>query len=68
MKIITLSLQQGVGARPTPIVAKGDAVKRGQVIAEAIPEKLCVPLHTSVTGVVRESTADYIVIEQSNRN
>lgn len=65
MKIVSLSLQQGVGARPTPIVAKGDAVKRGQVIAEAIPDKLCVPLHTSVTGVVREITDDFIVIEQT---
>lgn len=64
--LIRHSLRQGIGAPPTPIVKEGDTVKRGQLIAENDPEKLSVPLHASVTGVIKEVTEEEIVIEQTS--
>ncbi|NLY09014.1 MAG: proline reductase-associated electron transfer protein PrdC [Tissierellia bacterium] len=61
-------LKQGVGAPPSPVVKAGDMVKRGQVIAEADLTKLCVPLHASVNGVVKEVTETHIIVEQSDDN
>lgn len=59
-------LKQGVGAPPTVSVNKGDAVKRGEVIADCDPEKLSVPLHTSVTGKVIDVQDDFILVEQTD--
>lgn len=59
-------LKQGVGAPPVTCVKKGDEVKRGQVIADYEPEKLSVPLHTSVTGKVVDVQEDYIIVEQTD--
>ena len=56
-------LKQGVGAPPVTCVKKGDKVKRGQVIADYEPEKLSVPLHTSVSGTVTDVQEDYIIVE-----
>ncbi len=43
---------QNVGAAPRPVVKKGDAVKKGQVIAE--PQGfISVPLHAPTSGIVQ---------------
>ena len=59
-------LKQGVGVPPTVCVKKGDAVKRGEVIADYDPEKLSVPLHASVTGKVIDVQEDFILVEQTD--
>lgn len=60
-----LKIAQAIGAPPTVTVKVGDLVKRGQVIAEAVPEKLSVPLHASVTGEVVDINDTFVVIEQT---
>ncbi|WP_408631301.1 proline reductase-associated electron transfer protein PrdC [Marinisporobacter balticus] len=54
-------LKQHVGAPCVPIVHEGDAVKRGQCIAE--PSGLGAKLHTSVTGKVAKITETEIIID-----
>ncbi len=66
MKLFKYNLKQGVGAPPSPVVKVGDEVKRGQVIADFDPEKLCVPIHASVNGKVHEVTDAYIKIEKTD--
>lgn len=65
-KLIREQIRQGIGAPPTPIVKEGDTVTRGQVIAQNDPEKLSVPLHASVTGVVAKVTEEEIIIDQTS--
>ncbi len=49
---LVVPLAQNLGAAPKPLVKKGDAVKRGQVIAE--PQGfVSVPLHAPTSGVVQ---------------
>lgn len=60
-------LKQNIGAPPTPVVKVGDSVKRGQVIAEAKPDALSVPLHSSVTGKVRSVDEFAIEIERTRK-
>ena len=49
-KQVVIPMQQHIGAPCTPLVAVGDAVKRGQKIGDG--EGLCVPVHASVSGRV----------------
>lgn len=66
---MTLMLfRQGIGAPPAPVVKEGDTVKRGQVIAEAIPDALSVSLHAPVSGKVVELTEELIRIEPSEES
>ncbi len=60
-KSVKIMLSQSIGAPSVACVTKGDKVHMGDVIANA-PEKLGVPLHSSVDGVVKEVTDKYIVI------
>lgn len=64
-KLYKTGIRQGIGAPPIPVVKEGDAVKRGQVICEEIADKLSVPLHSPVTGVIREVTDQYVLIEET---
>jgi electron transport complex protein RnfC len=50
---LTVALQQHIGAPAKPAVAKGDAVKRGQVVGEA-GGFVSVPYHSPVSGKVVE--------------
>jgi Na+-translocating ferredoxin:NAD+ oxidoreductase RnfC subunit len=60
---VRIPLQQHTGAPSVPIVKKGSAVQRGDLIA-SIPEgKLGADVHASVSGRVAEVTAQYITIE-----
>ncbi|MCK4835636.1 MAG: RnfABCDGE type electron transport complex subunit C, partial [Candidatus Aminicenantes bacterium] len=49
---VIIPLRQHIGAPLKPVVAKGDRVKTGQVIAEA-EAFVSAPVHSSVTGTVK---------------
>lgn len=55
-------LKQGIGAGAQAAVTLGERVKRGQEIGRMIPDKLSVPIHSSVAGEVTEVTEDYVMI------
>ncbi|MGC4018300.1 MAG: proline reductase-associated electron transfer protein PrdC [Muricomes sp.] len=55
-------LSQSIGAPSEPIVARGDKVQRGQMIAKCQEGKLGANLHASVTGKVSDVTDTCIVI------
>lgn len=61
--ILTLLLKQHIGAPDAASVAVGDTVTRGQRIAQC--QGLGAVLHSPVTGIVREVTAQHIRIEQT---
>lgn len=48
---VVIPMVQHIGAPCVPLVQVGDRVKRGQKIGDG--EGLCVPVHASVSGVVR---------------
>jgi Na+-translocating ferredoxin:NAD+ oxidoreductase RnfC subunit len=60
---VTLELRQQIGAAAEPGVRVGDRVALGDVVAEPPAAALGARLHASIAGVVREVTADAIVIE-----
>lgn len=47
----TVAIQQNIGAPPKPVVAKGDAVKKGQLIAEP-GGFVSAPVHAPTSGTV----------------
>ena len=49
--MVTIPMQQHIGAPCTPLVKKGNYVRRGQKIGDGAG--LCVPVHASVSGCVR---------------
>lgn len=60
--IVTLKLQQHVGAPSQPVIEQGQFVERGQLVA-AIPAKaLGANIHASIAGIVTEITANHITI------
>ncbi|PKK39762.1 Electron transport complex protein RnfC [Clostridiaceae bacterium JG1575] len=63
-----LALKNGIGAPSVPVVAPNDPVQRGQMIARYVPEALSVSLHSPVTGVVEEVTAEAVVIRGEKRS
>ena len=50
-KSVVIPMLQHIGAPCSPLVKVGDRVKKGQKIGDG--EGLCVPVHASVSGVVR---------------
>jgi len=46
-------LQQHIGAPLTPVVAVGDSVKVGDLIADNTEAKITAPLHSSISGTVK---------------
>ncbi|MCP4119099.1 MAG: electron transport complex protein RnfC [Desulfobacteraceae bacterium] len=60
---VTLLLGQHIGAPAMPVVAEGDSVTAGDLVAE-IPEKaLGARIHASITGVVTKVTKDAVTIK-----
>ncbi|MDR2659037.1 MAG: electron transport complex subunit RsxC [Spirochaetaceae bacterium] len=54
-KQVVIPVNQHLGAPNKAIVAVGDAVKRGQVIADAAsPGPMTVPVHASIAGIVKK--------------
>ena len=59
---VKLKLSQSIGAPSVACVKPGDKVKAGDVVANA-PEKLGVPIHASIDGVVSEVNDKFVVIK-----
>jgi electron transport complex protein RnfC len=54
-KQVVIPINQHLGAPNKALVAVGDAVKRGQVIADgAAPGPMTVPVHASIAGIVKK--------------
>lgn len=64
--VLRLPLQQHIGAPSVPTVKPGDWVAAGQEIGMAAEGKLSLPLHTPITGVVKEVGNDAIVIQMQS--
>jgi Na+-translocating ferredoxin:NAD+ oxidoreductase RnfC subunit len=60
---VSLALQQHVGAPAVPVVATGDRVNAGQLVARAPEGKLGANLHASISGLVSGVFQDHIEIE-----
>lgn len=58
---VRLGLRQHIGAPSLPVVKPGQAVQKGQMVAQAA-EGLSVALHASISGVVRRVTEQEIEI------
>jgi len=63
VKSVQVPLLQHIGNPSTPVVKKGEVVKEGQIIAEAIEGKLGAKVHSSIYGKVKDITQKFIVIE-----
>jgi Na+-translocating ferredoxin:NAD+ oxidoreductase RnfC subunit len=62
---VVLKLKQSAGRPARPLVGEGQRVSRGQLIADLPEAELGVPLHASISGVVRRvDTA--VVIERDS--
>lgn len=59
---VSISMKQHVGVPCVPRVKAGDAVKRGELIADVPQGALGAPLHASIAGVVSSVTAEAIGI------
>ncbi|HJA92338.1 MAG TPA: SLBB domain-containing protein [Candidatus Eisenbergiella merdipullorum] len=60
-KTVKLLLSQHIGAPAVPVVKEGDRVEKGQMIAAAA-EGLSVPIHASVSGMVREVQPGAVIL------
>lgn len=60
---VKVMLSQSIGVPASCAVAKGDIVKRGQVIGEAAEGKLSMPVHASIDGKIIEANDKFVVIE-----
>jgi Na+-translocating ferredoxin:NAD+ oxidoreductase RnfC subunit len=56
-------LSQHLGAPAEPVVAVGDQVKKGDLIAKAKEGALSVNIHASIDGVVKSVQAKYVQIQ-----
>ncbi len=59
---VRIKMLQHIGAPACALLAVGERVKRGQLIAQPPEAKTGVPLHASITGRISAITADYIEI------
>lgn len=64
-EVIRIALRQHVGAPASPVVAAGQQVQAGQMIADIPEGALGAAMHTSISGTVSEVTADYIEIRRN---
>lgn len=62
-KSVAIPLQQHAGAPAVAVVREGDRVEAGSVIARAAEGQLSVPVHASISGVVK-SIGKSVVIEK----
>lgn len=58
---VKIMFRQHIGAPASPIIKKGDKIKKNQLMAEAA-DGLSVPVFSSIDGKVTELTADYAVV------
>ena len=62
-KHVYLPLLQHLGKPAVPVVASGDRVKAGDVVADIPPNELGARVHASISGTVTQVTGERIVIE-----
>lgn len=62
-KSLRILLSQHVGTPATPVVKAGDHVKAGQELGSVPKDKLGVPIHAPLAGVVRAVEPDAIVLD-----
>ena len=60
---VKIELSQHIGAKAVPVVKKDDTVIIDQVIAVAEDGKLSLPVHTGVSGKIREVNENFIIID-----
>lgn len=60
-KKVRIALRQGVGVPPEPVVKPGDKVNAGDIIALPDKDKLGLPLHASISGVVKAISGEIII-------
>ena len=60
---VKIPLQQHIGKPAKPIVKKGELVEEGQIIGKVPDGELGANIHASISGKVKEVTADSIFIE-----
>jgi len=63
---VKILLSQHIGAPAVPVVAQGDTVSAGQLIARPA-EGLSVAIHSSIDGTVTEVAKTYLMIENEQR-
>lgn len=63
VKSVQIPLLQHIGNPSMPIVKKGELVKEGQIIAEAVEGKLGANIHASINGKVTNITDKFFKIE-----
>ena len=66
-KKVTLILKQHAGAPATPVVKVGDAVKKGQLVAEIPDGALGARIHASIDGIVAQVTGEAIEIRNGGK-
>ena len=64
---VTMMLKQHVGAPATPVVKAGDAVKKGQLVAEIPAGALGARIHASIDGIVAQVTGEAIEIRNGGK-
>jgi Na+-translocating ferredoxin:NAD+ oxidoreductase RnfC subunit len=63
VNIVRIPLKMHIGKPSVPVVKMGDAVKKGQLIAEIPQESLGARVHASISGTVSAVTDEYIEIK-----
>lgn len=65
--LVRLALSQHIGAPACAVVKKGDAVEKGQLIADFKPDALGVGVHASISGTVLDVNDKFITIKKTGR-
>jgi Na+-translocating ferredoxin:NAD+ oxidoreductase RnfC subunit len=63
---LKIELRQHIGQIATPVVKVGQTIMQNQVVGDVEKDKLGLPVHSPVAGIVREITNNYILIGQNN--
>lgn len=64
-EVVRIALRQHVGMAAEPVVTAGQTVAAGELIGKIPEGGLGAAVHSSITGVVSEVTADYIEIRRN---
>lgn len=59
---VKIKLKQHIGNSAKPVIAKGDIIKQGDLIADIDENSLGARIHSSINGKVIEITNDFIII------
>ena len=62
--LVTNAAYEGLVGPSEPVVAAGDAVSVGEVVAEPAAEGISIPQHASIDGEVAEVTDTHVVVER----